>query len=118
MSGWPTLFYGCHTLVLMLIWFRLDLSDKLTGLTTDEQIAWLTEKLNQVMAELIQTQEELRLTKGELHTTQEVLQATKEELHTRQEALGAAQVQIAELNQLKTPTTAFVKAKRKPEAAE
>jgi transposase len=73
-------------------------------MTTDEQIAWLTEKLHRVMAELIQTQEELRLTKGELHT--------------RQEALEAAQVQIAELNQLKTPPPAFVKAKKKSEAEE
>jgi transposase len=66
---------------------------------TDEQIAWLTGKLDQVMAELVQTQEELRL--------------TKEELQSTQEALGAAQVQIAELEKLKTPPPAFVKAKKK-----
>jgi transposase len=68
-------------------------------MTTDEQIAWLTGKLDQVMAELVQTQEELRL--------------TKEELQSTQEALGAAQVQIAELEKLKTPPPAFVKAKKK-----
>ena len=56
-------------------------------------------KLDQVMAELVQTQEELRL--------------TKEELQSTQEALGAAQVQIAELEKLKTPAPAFVKAKKK-----
>ena len=51
------------------------------------------------MAELVETQEELRL--------------TKEELQSTQEALGAAQVQIAELEKLKTPAPAFVKAKKK-----
>ena len=74
-------------------------------MTTDEQIAWLTEKLNQVVTELIRTQEELQRTKGELQNTQE--------------ALGAAQVQIAELEKVKTPPPAFVKAnKKKPKAEE
>src|SRR5947209_12640601 len=68
-------------------------------MTTDEQIAWLTGKLDQVMAELVQTQEELRL--------------TKEEMQSTQEALGAAQVQLAELEKLKTPPPAFVKANKK-----
>ncbi len=73
-------------------------------MTTNEQIAWLTEKLNQVVAELMQTQEELRTTKGELQSTQE--------------ALGAAQVKIAELEKVKTPPPAFVKATQKPKAEE
>ena len=68
-------------------------------MTTEEQIAWLTGKLDQVMAELVQTQEELRL--------------TKEELQRTQEALGAAQVQITELEKLKTPPPAFIKAQKK-----
>ena len=88
-------------------------------MTTNEQIAWLTEKLNQVAAELIQTQEELRTTKGELQSTQEALQITREELQRTQEALGAAQVQIAELEKVKMPPPAFVKAnKKKPKAEE
>jgi transposase len=102
-------------------------------MVTDEQVAWLTEKLNQVVAELIQTQEELRLTKGELRSTQEALQTTKGELQSTQEALrmakgelqstqealGTAQVQIAELEKGKTPPPAFVKAnKKKPKAEE
>jgi transposase len=82
-------------------------------MTTDEQIAWLTEKLDQVVAELIQTQEELRLTKGELQATQETLQTTRGELQSTQEALGAAQVRIAELEKVKTPPPAFVKEKKK-----
>jgi len=74
-------------------------------MTTDEQVAWLTEKLNQVMAELLQTQEELRL--------------TQEELQSTQEALGAAQAQIAELEKLKTPPAPFVKEnKKKPKTEE
>jgi transposase len=73
-------------------------------MTTNEQIAWLTETLNQVVAELMQTQEELRTTKGELQSTQE--------------ALAAAQVQIAELEKVKTPPSAFVKATKKPKAEE
>src|SRR5260370_39361601 len=73
-------------------------------MTTNEQIAWLTEKLNQVVAELMQTQEELRTTKGELQSTQE--------------AVGAAQVKIAELEKVKTPPPAFVRATQKPEAEE
>jgi ABC-type transporter Mla subunit MlaD len=87
-------------------------------MTTDEQIAWLTEKLNQVVAELIQTQEELRTTKGELQSTQEALQTTREELQSTQEALAAAQVQITELEKVKTPPPAFVKAKKKQPKAE
>jgi chromosome segregation ATPase len=101
------------------IWFRLDLSDKLTGMTTDEQIAWLTGKLDQVVAELMQTQEELRLTKGELQTTQETLQTTRAELQSTQEALGAAQVRIAELEKGQTSPPTFVKAnKKKPQTEE
>src|SRR2546421_3880861 len=100
-----------HTSIL--IWFRLDLSDKLRGMTTDEQIAWLTEQLNQVVAELIQTQEELRTTKGELQSTQEALQTTREELQSTQEALGAAQVQIADREKGKPSPPAFVKANKK-----
>jgi transposase len=86
----------------------------------DEQIAWLTEKLNQVVAELIQTQEELQTTKGELQSTQEALQTSREELQRTQEALAAAQVQITELEKVKTPPPAFVKAnkKKKPKAEE
>jgi transposase len=88
-------------------------------MTMDEQIAWLTEKLNQVVAELIQTQEELRTTKGELQSTQEALQTTREELQRTQEALAAAQVQLTELEKMKTPPPAFVKAnKKKPKAEE
>ena len=65
---------------------------------TDEQVTWLTEKLNQVVAELIQTQEQLR---------------------TTQEALRGAQVQIAALEKVKTPPPPFVKAeKKKPETGE
>ena len=82
-------------------------------MTTDEQIAWLTEKLNQVVAELIHTQEELRRTQGELQSTQEALRTTRETLQSTQEALAAAQVQIAELEKLKTPPPPFVKAKKK-----
>jgi transposase len=82
-------------------------------MTTDEQIAWLTEKLNQVVAELIQTQEEWRRTQGELQSTQEALETTRETLQSTQEALAAAQVQIAELEKLKTPLPPFVKAKKK-----
>ena len=88
-------------------------------MTTDEQVAWLTEKLNQVVAELIQTQEELQKTKGKLQSTQEALQTTKEELRSTQEALGAARVQMAELEKVKTPPPTFVKAnKKKPQAEE
>src|SRR5229473_5059794 len=87
-------------------------------MTTNEQIAWLTEKLNQVVAELMQTQEELRTTKGELQSTQEALQTTREELQSTQEALGAAHVKIAELEKVKTPPPAFVKATQKPKAEE
>ena len=86
-------------------------------MTTDKQITWLTEQLNQVVAELIQAQEELRVTKAELRATQEELQTTKTELQSTQEALGAAQVQIAGLQKVKTPPPAFVKAnKKKPQA--
>ena len=70
----------------------------------DEHIAWLTEKLNQVAAELIQTQDELRTTKRELQSTQE--------------ALAAAQVQITELEKVKTPPPAFEKANQKQPKAE
>src|SRR5438552_1935829 len=101
-----------------MIWFRLDLSDKLTSMTTDEQIAWLTEKLDQVVAELIQTQEELRLTKAELQATHEALQTTLGELQSTQEALGAAQVRIAELEQVKTPAPTFVKENKKKSQTE
>src|SRR5512135_1789957 len=87
-------------------------------MTMDEQIAWLTEKLNQVVAELIQTQEELRTTKGELQSTQEALQTTREELHRTQEALGVAQARIAELEQLKTPPPTFVQENKKQPTAE
>lgn len=87
-------------------------------MTTDEQIARLTEKLNQVVAELIQTQEELRTTKGELQSTQEALQTTREELQRTQEALGVAQARIAELEKLKTPPPTFVKEKKKQPTAE
>jgi len=83
-------------------------------MTTDEQIVWLTEKLDQVVAELIQTQEELRLTKAELQATYETLQTSRAELQSTQEALGAAQVRIAQLEQVKTPPPAFVKEKKKP----
>jgi transposase len=55
----------------------------------------------------------LRRTKGELQKTQETLQTTQEELRTTQKALGAAHVQIAELEKLKTPLPAFVKAQKK-----
>jgi transposase len=81
-------------------------------MTTDEQTAWLTEKLDQVVADLLQTQEELRLTKAELQATQEALQTTRGELQRTQEALGAAQVRIAQLEQVKTPPPAFVKEKK------
>lgn len=88
-------------------------------MTTDEQVTWLTEKLNQVVAELIETQEELRRTKEELRSTHEALETTKEELRTTHEALRGSQVQIAELEQVKTPPPPFVKAeKKKPEAGE
>src|SRR5512135_1863177 len=87
-------------------------------MTMDEQIAWLTEKLNQVVAELIQTQEELQTTKGELQSTQEAPQTSREELQRTQEALAAAQVQITELEKVKTPPPAFVKAKKKKPKAE
>jgi transposase len=87
-------------------------------MTTDEQIAWLTEKLNQVVAELIHTQEELRRTQGELQSTQEALRTTRETLQSTQEALAAAQVQIAELEKLKTPPPPFVKAKKKSKEEE
>jgi transposase len=87
-------------------------------MTTDEQIAWLREKLNQVVAELMQTQEELRTTKGDLQSTQEALQTTREELQRTQEALAAAQVQITELEKVKTPPPAFVKANKKQPKAE
>jgi hypothetical protein len=74
-------------------------------MTTDEQVVWLTEKLNQVMAELVLTQEELRM--------------TKEELQSTQEALRGAQVRLAELEKVKTPPPAFVKVnKKKPKAEE
>ncbi len=72
-------------------------------MTTEEQVAFLTEKLNQVGAELAETQEVLRM--------------TKEELQTTKEALGVAQARIAELEKLKTPPPTFVKAnKKKPKA--
>jgi len=88
-------------------------------MTTDEQVTWLTEKLNQVVAELIQTQEELWRTKEELQSTHEALETTKEELRTTHEALRVAQVQIAELEKVKTPSPPFVKAdKKQPETGE
>src|ERR1017187_404768 len=88
-------------------------------MTTDEQVTWLTEKLNQVVAELLQTQEELWRTKEDLQDTQGTLETTKEELRTTQEALRGAQVQIAALEQVKTPPPPFVKAdKKKPESGE
>jgi|SRR5450755_507810 transposase len=74
-------------------------------MTTEEQIAYLNTKLNQVVAELSQTQEELRV--------------TKEELDTTQEKLRGAQKRIEELEKQKTPPAAFVKANvKKPEAGE
>src|SRR5512135_636493 len=75
-------------------------------MTTEEQVAFLTEKLNQVGAELAETQE--------------VLRRTKEELQTTKEALGVAQARIAELEKLKTPPPTFVKAKKQqqPKAEE
>jgi transposase len=80
-------------------------SDILKAMTTEEQIALLTGKLNQVVAELSQTQEELC--------------ATKEELLATQEKLHVAQARIEELEKQKTPPPAFVKAKvKKPEAGE
>jgi hypothetical protein len=88
-------------------------------MTTDEQVAKLSEKLDQVVAELIQTQEEFRLTRGELQTTQETLRTTQGELQTTQEALTAAQGQIAELEKAKTPPPTFVKEnKKKPQTEE
>jgi hypothetical protein len=88
-------------------------------MTTDEQVAWLKEQLDQVVAELIQTQEELRLTKEELQATHETLQRTRAELQSTQEAEGAAQVRIAQLEKVKTPLPAFLKEnKKKPQAQE
>ncbi len=72
---------------------------------TEEQIGYLNEKLNHVLAELSQTQEELR--------------ATKEELQVTQEKLHVAQERIEELEKQKTPPPAFVKATvKKPEEGE
>jgi hypothetical protein len=74
-------------------------------MTTEEQVAFLTAKLNQVVAELAETQAALRM--------------TKEELQTTKEALGVAQARIAELDKLKMPPPTFVKAnKKKPKAEE
>lgn len=87
-------------------------------MTLDEHIAWLTEKLKQVAADLIQTQDELRTTTRELQSTHEAFQTTREELQRTQEALAAAQVQITELDKVKTPPPAFVKAKQKQPKAE
>ena len=100
---------------------------------TEEQVAKLSEQLNQVVAELATTREELQRTREELQSTQEELRVTKEELQrtqgawqatlaelqSTQEALGAAQVQIVELEKAKTPPPPFVKEnKKKPEASE
>jgi transposase len=73
-------------------------------MTTDEQVEWLTEKLKQVMVELVQTQEELQRTKGELQSTQEIL--------------SGAQVRLAELEKVKTPAPTFVKANKKAKGEE
>jgi hypothetical protein len=109
------------------------LADKLRGMTTDEQVAKLSEHLNQVVAELRttrealqttraelqSTREALRATKAELQSAREALQMTKAELQSTQEALGAAQVQISELEKVKTPPPPFVKEnKKKPQAEE
>jgi transposase len=87
-------------------------------MTTEEQVAWLTDQLKQVMAELVQTQEELQRTKQELQSTQEALQTAREELQRAQERERGAQVRLVELQKVKTPEPAFVKANKKAKGQE
>ena len=68
-------------------------------MTTEEQIVYLNTKLNEVLAELSRTQEELRV--------------AKEDLHAMQEKLQRAQSRMEELEKQKTSPPAFVKANKK-----
>jgi transposase len=92
-------------------------------MNAEEKIASLEDALRQALEELHRTQEELRALKKVQEQWQESqtqlqrmageLQQTQGQLKESQEQLQKAQVRIAELEKLKTPPPAFVKANKK-----
>jgi hypothetical protein len=85
-------------------------------MNAEEKIAYLEDALRQALEELRRTQEQLRAlqkAQGQWQESQEQLRRMGGELQQSREQLQKAQARIAELEKLKTPPPAFVKANKK-----
>lgn len=82
----------------------------------EEKIAYLEDALRQALEELQQSREQLRelqKLQEQWQESQRQMQRMREELQQKQEQLQKAEARIAELEKLKTPPPAFVKANKK-----
>lgn len=96
--------------------------DRLKSMNAEEKIAYLEDALSKALAKIEVLEEHCRgmqKLQEHLQESQEQLQRVSGDLNLSQEQLQKVQARIAELENLKTPPPAFVKAnKKKPQEGE